>query len=139
MTAPVRVTVTYDDVRGLAGFELYRALRLAGLRRVELEAATAALQDDAGDVELAYRGILFLQAVALELALREDRQPPPTWDDAQRWDVRGAEVDVADPLAEDERRYRANAAVVTGLPPDDAMRVAVGDVAEIARARGLGG
>jgi len=138
VSAPRRVLVAYDDVRSLAGYELYRALRRAGLRRGQLVEATAALESDDGDPDLAYRAILFLQAVALELELREAPDPAPTWDDAQGWDVRAGSPGEADPLADDERAYRVAASIATGLPADDAMRVPIADVEAFARARGPG-
>jgi hypothetical protein len=135
VTAPERVTVAAADLATLTGVELFAALAHAGLTRSRLVEALAAIQDPEGNPNVALRGMRFLQATALELALREDPEPRPTWEDAQGWDVTADLSEVGDPLAQDRREYRVAAAVATGLDPDAAEDLAVADVEEYARVR----
>ena len=136
MTAPERVTVRARELATLTGVELFGALAHANLTRAGVAASLASLQDPDGDPALGLAGMRFLQAAALELALRDRPDPAPTWDDAQRWDVVADLTEAGeDPLAQDRRDYRIAAAIVTGLPPDLAMAEAVADVEEFARRR----
>jgi len=137
MSTPRRVTVTYADIRGMSGVELFSALAHAGLRRSQVDAALGAIVDPDGDPELALRGLRLLQAVALELELRRDLDDPPSWQDAQRWQVEADMRDERDPLEAERREYRVAASLATGLPPDAAEQLPVEDVDAFARARGL--
>jgi len=131
---PERVTVKATDLASLTGAELFGALAHAGLTRRGLVDALAALQDPDGDPALGLAGMRFLQAVALEISLRNG--PGATWEDAQAWDIR---ADLAegpeDTLAQDRREYRVGAALVTGLDPDAAMALEVTEVEAFAKRR----
>lgn len=132
---PDRVTVSAADLRTLTGAELFGALAHAGLTRARLVDALAALQDENGDPSLGLAGMRFLQAVALELALRERPEVRPSWEDAMAWDVQADLSEGEDVLEADRREYRVAAAIATGLPPDQAEAVTVLDVEEYARRR----
>ena len=134
-TTPERIDVDAADLRTLTGAELFGALAHAGLTRARLVDALAALQDPNGDPALGLAGMRFLQAVALELALRERPEVPPTWADAMGWDVQAPNLDQEDALEEDRRDYRVAASIATGLPPDRVEAVPVADVEEFARRR----
>lgn len=135
MTTPERVAVAAADLRTLTGAELFASLARAHLTRARLALALASLQDPDGDPDLGLAGMRFLQAVALELALRERPEVPPTWEDAQRWDVVADLSEGEDPLEVDRREYRVAAAVATGLDTDAAMATPVVEVEEFARRR----
>lgn len=136
MTAPDRVTIAVADLRTLTGVELFGALAHAGLTRRGLASALVALQDPDGDPAEGLAGMHFLQAVALELAMRERPEVPPTWEEAQRWDVTADLADDGEDLLEmDRREYRVAAAVVTGLAPDLAVALPVAEVEEFAKRR----
>jgi hypothetical protein len=132
---PERVAVSGADLRSLTGAELFAGLARARLTRARLALALAALQDPDGDPDLGLAGFRFLQAVALELALRGRPEVPPTWEDAQRWDVVADLSEGEDPLEVDRREYRVAAAVATGLDPEEAMAAPVLEVEEFARRR----
>jgi hypothetical protein len=136
MTTPERVAVSTAELRSLTGAELFGALAHAHLTRAGLSAALEALQDPEGDPDLGLAGMRFLQAVALELALRNGPDPAPTWTEAQRWDVTAdLAEDGEDPLEADRREYRVAAAIATGLAPDAAEGLAVVEVEALARRR----
>lgn len=135
---PDRVTVAASDLRTLTGAELFRCLAWADLTRAGLSEALAAIQDPEGNPAWGYRGMRFLQATALVLALRERPDPAPTWEDAQGWDVTADMAEVEDPLEVDRREYRVAASIATGLPPDQAEGVPVADVEVFAARRRAG-
>ena len=135
MTAPDRVTVAASDLRTLTGAELFTALAYAGLTRAGLTEALAAIQDPQGDPAWGLKGMRFLQATALVLALRNRPDPAPTWEDAQAWDVLADLAETEDPLEADRREYRVAAAIATGLAPDVAVDLPVADVEVFARRR----
>lgn len=138
MTQPTKVVVGVAAIRTLTGSELFGALAHAGLRRGHVEAALEALRSPEGDPDLALAGIRFLQAVALELALRNASAngQVPTWEEAQRWDVTADMTEPGESIVEAERReYRVAASLATGLHPDAAEALPVADVDAFARAR----
>lgn len=138
MTTPDRVTVAAADLRTLTGAELFACLARAGLTRARLSLALEAIQDPEGNPNLGLAGMRFLQAVALELALRERPEPAPTWRDAQAWDVVADLSEGEDPLEADRREYRVAAAVATGLPMEEAEALPVLDVEAFAARRRAG-
>lgn len=140
MTTPDRVTVAASDLRTLTGVELFGALAHARLSRQGMVEALAALQDPDGDPALGLAALRFLQAVALELALRERPDPAPTWEDAMGWDVTADMTDEGeDPLAAERRDYRVAASLATGLAPDLAESLPVVDVEAFAARRRASG
>jgi hypothetical protein len=132
---PDKVTVAASDLRTLTGAELFTALSYAGLTRAGLTEALAAIQDPDGDPAWGLRGMRFLQATALVLALRNRPDPAPSWEDAQGWDVTADLADEEDPLDADRREYRVAASIATGLPPDQAEAIPVADVEVFAARR----
>jgi hypothetical protein len=135
---PTKVSVAAADLRTLTGAELFTCLAYANLTRAGLAEALGALQDPEGDASWGLRGMRFLQATALVLALRERPDPAPTWEDAQAWDVVADLSEAEDPLEEDRREYRVAASIATGLPPDQAEDVPVADVEVFAARRRAG-
>lgn len=125
---PDRVTVAATDLRTLTGAELFTCLAYANLTRAGLAESLAAIQDPEGDPAWGLRGMRFLQATALVLALRNRPDPPPTWEDAQGWDVVADLADTEDPLEADRREYRVAAAIATGLTADQAEDLPVAEV-----------
>lgn len=130
------MVLSQATLASLTGVELFTALAQVGLSRARLELALAAITDPDGDPALALQGLRFLQAAALVLALRSHPDPAPTWEEAQEWSVTADMTDPGeDPLTAERREYRVAAALVTGLPGEEAEGLPVAEVAAFAEAR----
>lgn len=131
---PGAFVLTLADIRDLTVLELMRACALAGVRRAEFSALTAALGNDGADPELAYRAALLAYAVAHVRELRAD--PGATWADAQRRELTMGDPDeLADAVADDAARMIAEAAVLTGQGPEAAGRMTVRELEAYAAVR----
>jgi hypothetical protein len=124
-----RVVLTWADSMGLTVLEQARACVLAGVGQRDAGRLQRAIIDDSASPEDVLQGTLLWYAIAYELELRRD--PSTTWADAQAWDVKfdPAGRDQRAELLEAEAEARVTAALVTGIPPEQAGELSMADLA----------
>jgi len=107
------------DLRSLTVREVVQACRVTGVRRAEVAALVDQAMDQYGDPEETARAVDLVWAMAWQLVVRTD--PSATWETAKTWDVRveGA----VDEAAEDLDALRVEAAVLAGVPLDQADQI----------------
>lgn len=132
MAEPIVLSIA--DIRELTVLELMRACAIAGVRRSEFAALTAALGEAGADPDLAYRAALFAYAVAHVRELRT--RPDASWADAQLRELTISAVDTeAEAAADDAARMLAEVAVLTGATPAEARALTVRELDAYAAVR----
>jgi hypothetical protein len=132
LSDPRLVTLTLPAIKSLTILEIARASATARVKRADTERLLRTMLDPAADPSELELGATLLYAWAWQLVRRDE--PATPGQDAQTWRVE-FDLDATDELAEVEAIAVAEAVLATGLPPDQAARLTLTEVAAYAEVR----
>jgi hypothetical protein len=127
MIEPRRVTLTLGDIRGLTILEAARANSAADVRQSDVGRLLRILDNPGAEPALIEKAFTLLYAYAWQLERRAD--PSTTWEAAQTWRVT-VDVSAVNAEADSDAVTSVRAAVVTGLPPDEAGKLTLAQMDE---------